>query len=384
MNKKLMDGRQHKGWLPFDSGILCGLAVYCALFLCPGCTRLKESLSPVAVSEKSKESDPAVTPVEVQEAAETTPYPEEPRRRVGIAYELWFPPQSWDNAWSLPQLGKYDSSDTNVIRQHAEWLADAGVDFIWIDWSNNVAAAADPGLQSIERATETLFAVYAGLKDRPQISIFLGIDGNPAHLENGGLQRKADQIYDSFAAVPEYRNLLIQYLGKPLLVIYAGTPCPWRDRLPRWDDPRFTVRWMTGFLDDQPSLRTGDGASAYGYWSWWDRTPQSFARHEGVPENCAVSAAYPGYTGWDTEGTAGRRAGETFREQWAHAREIDPCFVLVNSWNEWTPPEEVDPEFSNDLEPSEEFADQYLALLKEEIAAWKDAPASETPEDALP
>ncbi len=43
----------------------------------------------------------------------------------------------------MPALGRYDSRDRRVMRKHAEWLTDAGVDFIWLDWSNNVTYDPD-------------------------------------------------------------------------------------------------------------------------------------------------------------------------------------------------------------------------------------------------
>ncbi|HIJ65790.1 MAG TPA: hypothetical protein HPP77_07540, partial [Candidatus Hydrogenedentes bacterium] len=274
---------------------------------------------------------------------------------VGIGYQCWFRPLEWDKRWDEPELGLYDSSDPDVIRQHAEWLEDAGVDFVWIDWSNNIMAGPErPGLLRIEDATRALFDVYAELEHKPKISIFLGIDGNPEHVANGNLARKADQVYDTYVADPKYRPLLLEYLGKPLLVIYVWCPPPpaYLSGPPDWDDPRFTVRWMTGFMDDQPYLVAGDGRSKFGYWSWWDRSPQTYSVFDGKPEAMVVSAAFPGPRGWGTEGTMGRRDGDTFREQWARVRAVGPKIVLINSWNEWVPNEEIDPEFSNDVEPS--------------------------------
>ena len=91
---------------------------------------------------------------------------------VGIGYQCWFPPQGWENVWDEPELGFYRSDDPKVIRQHAEWLYDAGVDFIWIDWSNNIGnrieGAVRPDLESIENATQVLFDEYVKLKKQPQ------------------------------------------------------------------------------------------------------------------------------------------------------------------------------------------------------------------------
>jgi hypothetical protein len=302
-------------------------------------------------------------------------------RLVGIGYQTWFPPQSWDKAWDEPLLGRYDSGNERVIRQHAEWLKGAGVDFVWIDWSNNLTAG--PGredLLAIEWATRRVFDVYASMPaaSQPKISIFLGCPDQSEAVTNGAMTRKADQVYATFITNPRYRPLVQNYLGKPLLAIYVGTPAPtqFRRTLPLWDDERFTVRWMTGFLDDQPELITLDGRSRLGYWSWWDRSPQTFAvdPSDDVPEAMVVTAAYPGRAGWDGPDTRGRRGGATFREQWARARAVGPRVVVVNSFNEWVANEEHDPERSNDLEPSRTWGTAYLELLTEEIARFKALP----------
>ena len=129
-------------------------------------------------------------------------------REVGIAYGLWMDRDMWsnpNNTWGTPTLGLYDSRERRIIRQHAQWLADAGVDFVWLDWSNNITYDPDElwvgGKQDlIEDATAILFDEYykmskAGM-DHPRISIFIGVTGAPEAVTDGRLQKKADQVWD--------------------------------------------------------------------------------------------------------------------------------------------------------------------------------------------
>ena len=67
----------------------------------------------------------------------------------------------------------------------------------------------------------------------------------------------------------------------------------------------------------------------------------------------------------------GRRNGETFREQFARARELGAGTVLLISWNEWTTGEQLSLEISKDLEPSETFGTFYYDLMKEQIRLFK-------------
>jgi len=309
-------------------------------------------------------------------------YPKVPadQRRVGIAYTSWHRNGHWDNVWSKPVLGEYSSFDRNVIRKHAEWLYDAGVDFVWLDWSNNVAynpkIDTDPtsGQAIIERGTEILFEEYSKLEKCPKISIFAGVTMYPEAAYDGRLQKKADQIYDMYVSKPQYRKLFEEYLGKPLLVVYVNTPSPWQDKVPEWDDARFTVRWMTGYVSEQKPLRTEERISKYGYWSWEDREAQTYSVYDNKPESMVVVASWrkqDSADGYNYIPEKGRRNGVTLKEQFARARLIGVKFVTVVSWNEWTRGEQPSPEVSKDLEPSEAFGDFYLKLLGKEIRKFK-------------
>ena len=303
-------------------------------------------------------------------------------RLVGVAYSTWHKSASsadWgDRVWGTPSLGFYASDDRKVIDQHLRWLAAAGVDFIWIDWSNNIKYLFDPEKKNstfdmIEGATHVVFEECVSLRSRgertPNISIFAGVTGSPEAAFDGRLQKKVDQLYNQYVADPQFQPIVQNYLGKPLLVIYVNTPSPYQQGTPDWNDPRFTVRWMTGYVTQQPALRTDDLVSKFGYWSWEDRGAQTFTVHDGVPESMVVVASYRKDGAKIPAGE--REGGKTFLEQWARARKVGPRIVTVVSWNEWSKGEQPSAEVSKDIEPSKEFGDQYLKLMTAQIALFK-------------
>lgn len=283
-------------------------------------------------------------------------------RRVGVAYSLWHYDDRWRDVWGTPELGFYASADRAVLRAHARWLAEAGVDFVLLDWSNNLDADGRLGRGSrsqllVESATAALFEEFDRQPGAPRIAFLIGNPGAPGAVLDGRLSRKADQVHEQYAAAAAGR--METYLGKPLLVVYVNTPSPYQQGVPGWADPRFSVRYMTGFVSDQPALRAG-GVSRFGYWSWEDRGPATFPVFEGHPEAMALAAAWRGNP---RAPTPGRRGGETYLAAWRRARAIGPRYVLAGTWNEWKRGEQPSAEVSKDLEPSDRFGRLYLEIL---------------------
>ena len=58
-------------------------------------------------------------------------------------------------------------------------------------------------------------------------------------------------------------------------MIYTGTPSRFTIGVPGIVDDRFTFRYLTGFITEQPNLRDGF-TSKFGYWSWEDRGKQTY------------------------------------------------------------------------------------------------------------
>lgn len=334
---------------------------------------------------------------------ERTPYAE---RIVGMAYTTWHRNALWktDDFWAKPSIGEYRSDDEKAIAEHGRLFGEADVDFVFVDWSNNVmfnqkeypratyknimnekntAITGREDFAMIERATVKLFDVWSGMKEKtPQIAIMIGCPDKITALEDGSLQIKADQVYEWFLNEAEYPGRAEKYMrfdGKPLLMVYLGTPTfiPDKNPLEVWNDERFTVRYVTGFVTEQASLRDPETLeSIYGYWSWEDRGAQTFSVHPEtrLPEAMTIVASYrsqgePGDA--DYIPSSGRQGGRTFREEWARARLIGVKTALVVCWNEFVLGEQIDAETSKDLEPNTVYGDEYYQLLKEEIKKFK-------------
>jgi hypothetical protein len=287
-------------------------------------------------------------------------------RMVGIAYSMWHQNGNWSNTWGTPLLGHYASDDPAAIEAHARWIAGAGIDFIYFGWSNTLNENASN--RFIERSTEILYSLYTNFGVCPRVCIMIGNPGDPNAMIDGRLSAKADQVFSLINSTERHRSLYQHYLGRPLLIVYVGTPAPHQDGLPKWSDPRFTVRFMTGFLTEQPRLLGPGLVSKYGYWSWEDRGAPTYAVHDGVPENMTVVAA------WRPSPTIpaqGRNGGKTYVANWERARRVGPRIVLAGTFNEWGHEEQPSADISKDIEPSHEFGFAYLDVVRQQATLFR-------------
>jgi hypothetical protein len=115
--------------------------------------------------------------------------------QVGIAYATWHDQIPWGQTWDVPQLGQSLSTDPNIIRQHAAWLSDAKVDFIYIDWSNNLNTGIGDNKGQhrqlfVEGATRVIFDEYRKLQRHPQIVIMIGFPDDKAVLPMGDFNER--------------------------------------------------------------------------------------------------------------------------------------------------------------------------------------------------
>jgi hypothetical protein len=299
-----------------------------------------------------------------------------PERHVGLAYSLWHRDNRWQDVpavhkpWGTPEAGFYRSDDPAILSRHAAWLSGAGVDFVIVDWSNDLGVdirqQGDAStLRFIESSTTAMFDNWINLGASPRIALMIGNPGDKDAVTDGRLKAKADEVHDLFVANPSRARLLQTYLGKPLLLVYVGTPSPWGHGLPPWVDSRFTVRFVTGFLTQQETLLGPGDVSRFGYWSWEDRRQPTYSIFQGYPECMTIVAA------WRGQGSPGRDNGHTYVSEWERARRIGPRFVLAGTFNEWWVSEQINVEASKDVEPSKEHGWQDMDILKQQAALFK-------------
>ncbi|MBK9138899.1 MAG: hypothetical protein IPM17_09075 [Verrucomicrobia bacterium] len=280
--------------------------------------------------------------------------------------------------WAEPLVGYYANDDPWVLRRHAQWLADAGVDALIFDATNaqtyrDVYLALCATFEEVRRARGRT----------PQI----------AFMVNTAAADTAERLYRELYHPGRHRSLWFNWLGKPLLL------CDLAEARPEWRE-FFTLRrahW--------PFAMTN---TAYA-WHWEATYPQpyGFTDDPSRPEQVNVSVAQnlrqsDGRVTNMSDGDArGRsfRAGRTdpasdavnwghnFQEQWGRAFELGAPFTMVTGWNEWVAGrwgkpdgplvfvDQLDQEFSRDIEPMRDgHGDNYYLQLVANVRRLKGAP----------
>ena len=302
-------------------------------------------------------------------------------------------PLGYQHYWSEPYFGYYRSEDDWIIRKHARMLVNSGIDFIFLDNSNDLCY---PGI------LQKIFDVWSEIRSEggttPQIAFLFGFD-------EGRTQRQTTNVYHYFIKGGQYDDLLFKWNGKPLIL---GDSSEIKDKEIK---SAFTFRSSWAFND-----WTGDGKEK---WPWIAEYPQNpGANRQGLAEQVTVACGFHAnssrgrsYTTANGQPTDGKNAfefelestpwGLGYTEQWSRAYEVNPPLVMLTGWNEWwagrwqddgagqnvantyicDPEDEVkrhlyvdnfNTEFSRDLEPENgKLGDNYYQQTVQKIRQYK-------------
>ncbi len=319
-------------------------------------------------------------PITVQVTRRMIPSRRDPDHLVGMQWGSYFFKEMfyWHNTQAVPMVGLYESYNPDVIRQHALWLMDMGVDFISADWPIYIPPAED-GSQHWENrsdaanlqihSTEVTLEVYAQLRDEgypaPQLVIMPFLGNGPVNSPET-VNEELEWLHNHFIRNPRFKGLWVMVDGKPLIVLLHNTVVPaWEAFDTPIDDTHFTIRYMGAQLQLTKVDR-------HGYWSWMDGTPDPVVTYrDGVAEVCTPSAGFFGSRMWLADDAWGRRNGTTLIHTFKTALKHKPRFVLLHQWNEFTGQLEGYPypgnlygdtysvELSDDIEPVSLTADGY-------------------------
>ncbi|MEV5822610.1 hypothetical protein ABUL04_13040 [Micromonospora harpali] len=266
-------------------------------------------------------------------------------------YYLWFNPTSWNRAKiDYPQLGRYSSDDTEIMRRHVRMAKAAGVTGFLVSWKHT------PQLD--DRLAKLVEVARA--EDFRLGIVYQGLDFSRKPLPLATVRADLGLFADRYAA-----DAVFDVFDKPV-VVWNGS-----DRFTA-AEVADTVRAARQRLLVLGAAKSTEEVAAYGtaldghayYWSSADpvggRTRDRLAamsRAVHLHGGLWIAPVAPGYDGRQLGGQreVDRRDGETLRASFAAARLSQPDALGVISWNEFSE--------NTHVEPSERFGARYLEVL---------------------
>ncbi|WP_052188282.1 hypothetical protein [Cellulophaga sp. Hel_I_12] len=238
---------------------------------------------------------------------------------------------SGSHYWGEPEIGYYLNQEEWAIRRHALQLTDAGVDVIIIDVTNN---------KTYFEVYSTICKVFKKMRregERTPDIAFLGSEIS------------VNTLWEEFYSKGRYKDLWFIWKGKPLL-LYGQHEQPQRHLI---NDIKFSEEIENFFTLKQSWAWTSLPWYEEGQdeWPWIDHYPQAISWHNDPSEKEMVPVAVaqhplsnmgrsfhnfhqPELNEFDL--TPVTNNGLFFQEQWKRALEVDPEFVFVTGWNEWS------------------------------------------------
>ncbi|WP_288307349.1 hypothetical protein [uncultured Muribaculum sp.] len=242
--------------------------------------------------------------------------------------------------WGQPLFGYYQTTDTWVLRKHAEMLADAGVDVVFFDCTNGTFLWGE----SFDALCQTWIQAKKDGVNVPKVAFMLPFAPNSSSLSS------LRNLYNHVYSANKYRDLWFFLDNKPMIMA-------WPDNLGTTGTDK-AIRDFFTFRRNCGDYVNGAG-NAQQAWGWLEVMPThpfNVTVEGGVEQACvgvAQNARYASgghccafnlprtygrsYTskGWDKRENA-YLYGANVQEQWDRAIDKhNPKVVFITGWNEW-------------------------------------------------
>lgn len=344
----------------------------------------------------------------------------------GIATGNWGPIPEF-HWWGQPAGGYYclknlgDPAVRARLESHATLLRDAGVDFVFVDFTNQNWTEYPGGDISLEQSFQNLLAVWSGVPGAPKVVPWV-----PACMSCRRDTNADGRIDGADAVVPgnmlewvvqtmaSYPSLVFYYEGKPLLLLVNNLWFPLDPGKKAWAQSFATVREMWAVLgrgndsDTWSFMEECQDTLAFKNSGGTTRCNQRVTSRNGQVEQVPIATAYQYGVMSRTAGTqllpassVPKFAGRTFQQQAYRLLDYPEARIAtIAGWNEWMaqrsacapewPASECsgdqfpngnkifidayDPEYNRDIECGGPRGCFYYDLMRQYVRAYKGLP----------
>lgn len=253
----------------------------------------------------------------------------------GLNEHLTTPGQSGAYFWAEPYFGYYKSNSEWVFRKHAYQLEAAGVDFIFLDFTNGAYYPNE-----LQVLLDTWLEIRKEGTDTPDICVFSA--GNYGAVM--GALRGSMYSEEGFA---KYNELFYQYKGKPLTLCGARGDT---SDLGNWINETFTVRdcwawkdedggwnWLQEYRKGGNSFRYSLGGPGRDVNGNFEQLALCMGHHPTTSKGRSYIGNNPTRCPENDYGfSMDSGAGLGFALQFEAILHYDPNMVMITGWNEWT------------------------------------------------
>ncbi|MDO5477654.1 MAG: hypothetical protein Q4G23_00630 [Clostridia bacterium] len=251
--------------------------------------------------------------------------------------------------WGEPVFGFYDSFDYWTYRKHAEMFAIAGVDSLFLDYSN--------GGNTYQTTIHTLAQALRDAKstgvDAPKLCVMLNLGVSPDNAA-----RAVSAIYYTCFVENDYTDIWYYKDGAPLL--YGWADYKNYESAMKTDAEKALFTEIDSLFNVKYN-GPRNGEAKIDEWMWLENFPQTLRDVNpetgrvgyvvvGVGINQSTIYGQKEVGAFSSEYCKGRAFSEAFgedytekgmreayffREQAAFALDADPEFMMIDGWNEW-------------------------------------------------
>jgi hypothetical protein len=271
-------------------------------------------------------------------------------------YYVWWDPDVFNRTLFQP-IEPYNSDDQGVMQRHVNQAKSAGVDGFIVDWYGDGDRTDSNFGHVLDIANKSGFSATIHF-ETPH---FWGADDVAAQLQ---------AFYQHYGNNPA----LVRYQGRPVIFFWQasaldnGTWSAIRSQV----DPNHTSVWLAD--GDNFNILSGDawdGISPYAI-AWAGDPSTQLPRWANVARSIAPDKLWNPVVSPGCNDTAARAAtcirdrgdGSYYQATWDGALASSPSWaIVVSTFNEWME--------STQIEPSQQWGDQYLQLTKQNSDLFK-------------
>ena len=256
----------------------------------------------------------------------------------GLNEHLTTPGQSGGYFWAEPYFGYYRSSSEWVFRKHAYQLEAAGVDFIFLDFTNGAYYPNE-----LQVLLDTWLELRREGTDTPDICVFSGGSYNAVMGALRGSMYSAEGFQ-------KYGELFYQYEGKPLALVNDFPLTAPSSDLETWMADTFTLRncwawkdedggwnWLQEYRERSGKYMYSNGGPGRDVNGNFEQLALCMGHHPTTSKGRSYIGNNPTRCPENDYGfSMDSGAGLGFAHQFEAIMHYDPNMVMITGWNEWT------------------------------------------------